>query len=434
MFLKTHHQLSNADVMQLYLARLAVPSRNIKQLYESYSRLLGSYDAQEYESMMESCTEIYAPALKATQARLPWEDKLNGSETDLAVFEEYVAWELQQKDTSCAFQLCLNLLERAMGRFNQHLPFWNQLFNLLLQRNTEDHEARTQLQRRAVRNVPDDVITWVRLIRCQADTGHDYDVWMNIIERALAVPAIGSSPQAVYRLVVASLKAAQCSVVDLAPAIDIARKLFRKYKVHDSDFIIIKLETNSLVEQGNVAEARSMWKKYAKLYGATAMFWLYYYHWELRVGGDSASIRALLKSGCFAVQDAPQLIYNLADDYELLSGDIDSYEKTMAVISKATTLYLNRCPGKTTGSATEAESVQESTRKRQRNDGVAQDAANESAPKRVKPETASDTMDPMRDREKNSLILHGILASADESEIKLQLREVISREFSTNYV
>lgn len=314
-------------ITHLYSDRLQVPHVTRDDTSQAFSSFLSTYNQSAWEETMQSVTAKSQDAKKLTEDRDFYELKLKEArrqekEDDfLALFREYVEWEVTQSKRSnrpmeSTGDLCRGLFSRALtGPFAFDETMWMECIRFLSVSGTfaQSPHAMLDVISRAVDHCPWAGALWSRYILSAEEARLPFHDIEQIKHKATSHPDLYKNGLTALLDMYAGwcgfLKRtamdlnASDEAVDIADMglraalefVDQARHRYANEYRGDPAFRLERIFIQYLTEKKRcVDEARQQWHKLAEnqLYADSYDFWLHYYLWEMMVFASNGKDRS----------------------------------------------------------------------------------------------------------------------------------------------
>lgn len=421
------------EFFSLFTEQLEIPHLRIDLTFSEYSTAVTNHDNEHYEERMVVGNSIYQRSLKFVTECVPYESALTDSEDAVDVYSRYIDWQLQRPAKEPYHQeLTLALIHRAVLRHPRVSSLWMSGYHYLSKHHSVvDSVALDDYTSQAVRNCPSSGQIWSAFIRANKCRTGRSDEALETCTKALVNFDPETHPHDILNVISStflSLRSAEDTSDSTEPARFVSRML-RQYKtIEDQHFLLYRLLVECQTSAGMHEEARKSWRTASKLHGSKALFWLRYFGWELAHGNTSLA-RSVIKNGCMKTTDAPQIVYEAAETFELQFGDIIEYEKTTAVVRKAIKQFVEATAFHNEQEMAEQEPAQESsqvpTKRKLQDVQEGLTTAPEQDKKRQKSSEQHDsTIDLERSRESTSIIVRGLHQATSDQDLSTFFHDV----------
>lgn len=407
-----------------YLERLKVPHLNISETFTAYSQFITTNFADDYEPLMIEASRQYDQTKAIVDSRLAWEDKLSRAGYSLQIYNAYLEWELSRLNKEVRTRdMALGLVRRAITAFPCESSTWNLAFRVF--EKTTTLQELLELNSMAIRACPCNAEFWARLVRTTYRNDKSQDL-RQLLSRASSVATLAASSENMMHILSAYVLTQRLSNVEdpmaTINAVEEAEKILEHLNLVDHEYVFPRLRIASETALGRVDRARRVWKSMIKPHGHKALFWLHYYQWEQCAGSENRHTRSLIKLGCFAVADAPQVIFDAALHFELYQGDCEEYEKMTAVVQKAGSAYLLRTHNERTLQTQSDTSAQVANTHKRKLD-LSATATVDSKRHKTRSESV-EYQSESRNREGTTIIVHGLPLDSTNDTIESVFSEV----------
>jgi len=310
--------------------------KKVENLYKRQLRqpLLGMEDTfTEYKEFSKDSTDNnvvsdYHKAKEKLKARQKFEKKLLGEESSLDHFQEYINFEISEKDPT-RIQI---IFERAITEHCLESNIWFQYLTYL-DSNLKISTVSLPVFERAIRNVPWSVELWCDYLRSLERYEEPHSQILAVFEQGLA--AGFGQPKAYLELWLAFIDYLRRRTVwekEITESMSDLRTVFERANLHlakcggDPDFEVSKYCANLEADQFGVMEnGRKIWAEITAAHPYTASVWMEYIQLE-KTFGDKKHLRKAFQRGLEKTYDDPELLVKSYTQFEREEGSLEAFE------------------------------------------------------------------------------------------------------------
>ncbi|KAJ8676580.1 hypothetical protein QAD02_012367 [Eretmocerus hayati] len=319
---------------KLYRRQLACPLIGMEKTYEEYEiwRSSEGCNCTEDDKVLKSG---YERALTQLNERIPFEEKLELSESKSEQFDAYKAYIMKEKQIGDPGRVTV-LYERAITDLCLESSLWMDYLQYV-ESHIKIDDITEKLFIRAVRNVPWCVKIWQNWIRFYEKKKAPLSDLQKLVENALAVGF--SSPEEFKSLWVTYLEYLRRKIdgdsEDEKKQIEILRNAFNRACDHLATFglegdpnceILQFWARFEAIHANDMEKARSLWADImSQGHSDLAASWLEYISLE-RCYGDTKHLRKLFQKALASVKDWPESIANAWLNFERDEGTLEQME------------------------------------------------------------------------------------------------------------
>ncbi|CCG83851.2 protein of unknown function [Taphrina deformans PYCC 5710] len=408
----------------VFLDQLKRPHAGLEDTFSDYSKAVTDLDNDNYEAHLIEGNKIFQMTRRMTDARSEQESHLRDSNFSLQACQHYAAWLLQSgKECQHDIEEVIILLTQVALRQSPSPSLWLSMYNFLSKSDFDAQFINDRLDL-AIRHCPNDGRLWSCRIRTIARCTHDLGQVLEACEMALTNFESLEQSVDIINIIQSTFLCLRTIADDLdlgtSPYLEFIELMSKEYEhMQDPFFTIPKLLINVQTTSGQGSQARVTWKLAAKRHSHRALFWLQYMQWEIDAGEYSLA-RNVIKTACLKTTDAPQIVFDAAEVFEIEYGDLMNYDKTCAVIAKATQNYITTQTLMQQENSTNIEPIQEEdsrvSTKHKLHDTDTSD--NEKCKRARLTEKHDNSSPPERHREITTVFVRNLEAGVEESTIR----------------
>jgi len=308
-------------VDNLYKRQLRQPLLRMEETFTEYKDF--AKDASDNNVVSD-----YHKAKEKLKARQKFENILLGEETSLEQYQEYINFEMKEKDPA-RIQMCF---ERTIVDHCLESSIWSQYLTYL-DTNLKISTVSLPVFERAIRNVPWSVEIWCDYLRSLERYEQPHSEVLSVFEQGLA--AGFGQPAAYLELWLCFIDYMRRRTVwskDITESMSDLRTVFERANVHlvkcggDPDFEVSKYCANLEADQfGSMENARKIWAEITTAHPFKASVWMEYIQLE-KTFGDKKHLRKAFQRGLEKTHDDPELLVRSFTQFEREEGSLEAFE------------------------------------------------------------------------------------------------------------